>query len=128
MTGYRLGPWRSYRHETGIIRTSRTWWCATWKFFHEKWPVATLPNKNVMTLIFYGKIFCIYFAVHFEHFLSYLWLLLLKCWTVNSSLIICCTVTFRNSTIFDLFIISSLKVNSRLEPKTSYLQLKYFEL
>jgi hypothetical protein len=22
VTGYRLGPWRSYKHETGIIRTS----------------------------------------------------------------------------------------------------------
>ncbi len=25
LTGYRLGPWRSYRYETGIIRTSMTW-------------------------------------------------------------------------------------------------------
>jgi hypothetical protein len=25
MTGYRLGSWRSYRHKTGIIRTTVTW-------------------------------------------------------------------------------------------------------
>jgi hypothetical protein len=25
LTGYRLGPWKSYRHETGIIRTSMIW-------------------------------------------------------------------------------------------------------
>jgi len=25
LTGYRLSPWRSYKHETGIIRTSMTW-------------------------------------------------------------------------------------------------------
>jgi hypothetical protein len=27
LTGYRLGPWRSYGYETGIIRTSMTWGC-----------------------------------------------------------------------------------------------------
>ncbi len=36
ITSYRLGPWRSYRHETGIIRTSRTWGCATWGKFSWK--------------------------------------------------------------------------------------------
>jgi hypothetical protein len=36
LTGYRLGPWTSYKHETGIIRTSRTWGCVTWKNFSWK--------------------------------------------------------------------------------------------
>ncbi len=35
--------------------------------FPSKWPVAKLPNKNVMPLmLFYGKIFLYIFAVHFE--------------------------------------------------------------
>ncbi len=36
MACYRLGPWTSYRHEISIIRTSRTWGCATWKKFPRK--------------------------------------------------------------------------------------------
>ncbi len=42
VTGYRLGPWKSYRLETGIIRTSMAWRGAIGEIFFENWTVAEL--------------------------------------------------------------------------------------
>ncbi len=41
------------------VRTleDRTWKCATWKNFPEKWPVAKLSNKNVMPLMLFDRKF-----------------------------------------------------------------------
>jgi hypothetical protein len=57
LTGYRLGPWRSYRLEIGIIRTSMTWGCAKRRNFPEKWPAAELPNKGYATYVLYRNCF-----------------------------------------------------------------------
>jgi hypothetical protein len=54
MTGYRLGPWRSYRYETGIIRTIMIWRGDIGRKIFRK--VAILSKKNIMPLmLFYGK-------------------------------------------------------------------------
>jgi hypothetical protein len=58
MTGYRLGSWTSYRHETIIIRTSRTWGCATWKKFSRKVTSGQITEQNYFdTNAFLWKIF-----------------------------------------------------------------------
>ncbi len=36
LSGYRLGSWKCYNLETGIIGTSMTWGCAMWKKFSRK--------------------------------------------------------------------------------------------
>jgi hypothetical protein len=55
MTGFRLSPWKSYRHQTCIIRT----WRGTERTnFLKKWPVVELTKANVRPpVLFYGKNF-----------------------------------------------------------------------
>jgi hypothetical protein len=63
MTGYRLGPWRSYRHETGIIGTSMTWRGYIGGKISRKVASGQVTEKNITPLmLFYGKIFVIYFS------------------------------------------------------------------
>jgi hypothetical protein len=65
VTGYRFGPWRSYRYETGVIRTRKESGKRTQgDKFSEKRPVAELLKKIIKPpMLFYGKnsiIICFY--------------------------------------------------------------------
>jgi hypothetical protein len=57
LTGYRLGPWRSYRYETGIIRTSMARGCARWTKFSRKVTIGRSTKKGYATYVLYCKSF-----------------------------------------------------------------------
>ncbi len=49
MTAYILDPWTSYRHEIGIIRTSRTSRCAVGKKFSRKVTSGQITEQKYYT-------------------------------------------------------------------------------
>jgi hypothetical protein len=57
MIGYILDPWRSYRHETGIITFSMTWRGAIGKIFLENWNFSKRLHHQCFS---YGKILMLY--------------------------------------------------------------------
>ncbi len=67
MTGYRLDPWTSYKHETGIIRTSRTWGCATWTIFSRKVTSGQITKQKFYAInAFLWENYIYIYSVHFD--------------------------------------------------------------
>jgi hypothetical protein len=93
---------------TGIIRISRTWGCATWKSFLEKWPVAELPKKKVLRLmLFYAENFIFY--IFFRSF-----------WTPTSSYVL----TFEFELIAKMLLIYKNKLFLQHNSKITCVSIK----
>jgi hypothetical protein len=64
VTGYRLGPWRSYRHETGTSMNPKG---DIGEKVSQKVTISQITEENVTPLmILNGKILLYIFAFHFE--------------------------------------------------------------